>query len=462
MKSYTKHLRDINAYSNRHAYRLRSGLEDSAEEIVEDYTAHEEHAHNDEHGLDSSMDVEDSAEWEVVGVTLPDIVDEDLVEELQEKLGTDPLSEDIREGEELISEASSQVSVLGNLKDAAVEKWDEYGDVSDEIASIDSGVEQRIKAIPRSQRTLASCLEAIDEQIHEIEIGKAAVEVVVVEKLLEQLNNKHSKYKSVPGNVRKAVETAQEKRVSMSNGPEDRILPAAMTQLTATSDLATHIEKSGEDGTSFREISNAYVEMRTNQVSSRILAACVNNPVMTEEIGTSIKETHELFISQADDLNIFLTGFDLVLNGTFTGDWEVFRTVPFVKVLSEKTRETIAKMEQCPPVSSPISQIEKIEAIGLTVARVIETSLDVEHDQFVKSLKVIEDALENAPERITQLEEASAQQGEHLTSLLKEYVNNLRVLSQYTDEFCQAADVVISVVQGHQELFSQLEKSCTG
>ena len=458
MKSYTKHLRDINTYSQRHSRRLRSGLEDSSEEIVEDQFDEDDEDNNDT-GFDSPMDVEDSAEWEVVGIQLPDVVDENLVEELQEKLGTDPLSENIRDGEELIAEADSQVEVLGNLKEAAKEKWDEYGDVSDEIASIDSGVEQRIKAIPRQQRTLARCLEAIDEQIHEIELGKATVEVVVVEKLIEHLNKKHTKYKAFPTKLRNTISKAQDKRVSMSSGPETTIPVDALNKITAAGDLATHIEKSGENGSTFREVSNAYVEMRTNQVSSRVIAACVNNPLMVEEIGTSIKETHDVFISQSGDLNIFLSGFDLVLNNAFTGDWETFRTVPFVKVLSEKTRETIAKMEQCPPVCSPISQIEKIETIGLTVAAVIETGLNIENDEFIKTLKIIEDALEDAPNRISTLEEAAAQQGEHLSSLLKEYVNNLRVLSQYMDEFCQAADVVISVVDGHVELFSELESA---
>lgn len=455
MKDYKQHIKDMRTFANANKSRLRGGVEDMSEETHDDL---EDFVDTSASPLDEEMDVEDSHEWEIVGVDLPDLPDEDQVEELQEKLGTDPLSEEIREGEELVAEADGQVEVLHNLKETAAEKWDEYGDVSDEIAAVDAGVEQRILRIPRSERTLAKCLEAIDEQIGEIEVGKATVEVVVVDKLVEQLTKKYSGYKAVPGKLRSAIEKAQKKRMSMEQGPDAEITSEHFANVAARGDLETYLDSKGENNPTFREASNAYVEVRSTQVGSRVLAACTNNPLILDAAVDSIQKAHACFTSQDEERGIFLKGFDMLLDNEFTGDWETFSTVPFVKEMVEATRAATAQMEQFPTGGS-ISQIEKIELAGIKIAEVIETGLDVEHDEILKSLKTLEDGLETTPERIAKLEQDDANRGEHMASMLKDYVNSVRVLSQYIDEFCLAADVVISIVEGHEELFDQLTKA---
>lgn len=457
MKSYKAHIKAMRDFAKSTRPNLRGGVEDASEEINEDEDL-QNFVDTDAAPLDEEMDIEDTAEWEVVGVELPDVPDEDLVEELQEKLGTDPLSEDIREGEELVDEANAQVEVLNNLKDTATEKWDEYGDVSDEIAAVDAGIEQRIMRIPRSERTLAKCLEAIDEQIGEIEVGKATVEVAVVEKLVEHLTKKYSGYKAVPEKVRSSIQKAQDKRLKMVQGPDTEINSEVFANVDARGDLETYLDSKGENNPTLREVSNAYVEVRSTQVGSRVLAATTNSPVIIDSAVESIQKAHAVFTSQGDAREIFMKGFDMILDGSFTGDWETFSTVPFVKEMVEATREATAKMEQFPS-GGTITQIEKVEGAGLKIAEVIETGLAVEQDEILKSLKSIEDALDNTPERIAKLEQDDAMRGEHLSSLLKDYVNNIRVLSQYIDEFCLAADIVVSIVEGHEELFSQLEKA---
>lgn len=451
MKSYKQHIFDMQAFAARSS--LRGGVEDATEhDVLEDFVD------TDPAPLDEEMDVEDSAEWEIVGVDLPELPDEDAVTELQEKLGTDPLSEDIRDGEELISEANDQVESLDKLKDVATQKWDEYGDVSDEIAAVDAGVEQRILSIPREERTLAKCLEAIDAQISEINLGRATVEVAVVEKVVEQLTKKYSNYKSVPGKLRGAIEKAQKHRLSMTNGPDEEITSEAFSKVTAQGDLETYLDSKGDNNPTFREASNAYVEVRSTQVGSRVLAACTNNPVILDGAVDSIQKAHAMFADQGDARSVFLTGFDQILDGSFNGDWEMFATVPFVKEMIEATREATAKMEQFPTGGS-ISSIEKIETSGLKIAEALETGLAVEHDEILKSLKTIEDGIDKVPERVATLEQDDALRGEHLSSLLKDYVNCIRVLSQYIDEFCLAADITISIVEGHEEMFSELEKA---
>lgn len=451
MKSYKQHILDMQRYAS--SSNLRSGTEDSSEhDVLEDFVDTEAAP------LDEEMDIEDSAEWEIVGVDLPELPDEEAVEALQEKLGTDPLSEDIREGEELISEANNQVESLDKLKDVATQKWEEYGDVSDEIAAVDAGVEHRILRIPRSQRTLAKCLEAIDAQISEITVGRATVEVAVVEKVVEQLTKKYGNYKTVPGKLRSTIEKAQQKRLAMTNGPDVEITSDAFSSVSARSDLETYLDSKGDNNPTFREVSNAYVEVRGTQVGSRVLAACTNSPVILDSAVNSIQKAHGVFTSQDDERTVFLTGFDQILDGTFNGDWEMFATVPFVKEMVEATREATAKMEQFPTGGS-ISTIEKIETCGLKIAEVLETGLDVEQDEILKSLKTIEDGLEKAPERVAALEQDDSMRGEHLSSLLKDYVNCIRVLSQYIDEFCLAADIIISIVEGHEVMFSELDKA---
>lgn len=410
---------------------------------------------------ETEIDTTDTLEWEDTPSN-EDTVDKDIVDDIKAKVDADELTTEIEEADDIVYDTRTQVAKLEKLKDVVHEEWDEHGDITDEVLSIDPSIESRWRRDFKSERTPTALASAIEMTMTEMGIvGIIGVGSVAIAKIVQRIKLRLKDSDKIGAKLDAALTSAQNNRLKMKLSPDDVIDIASLKPLLKNHvHLTSYVDTEGPGATpTLREVSNAYVEAVTTNWKSPVLAASVNNPLIVEEAAKAIGEAQDCFVESDQALSVLIEGLNKIVKGQFTGDWETFSTVPFVKDLAEKTRQAESKMSQMPMSTPTQGSIEKCEVSAKVVSRCLTEHLKVQQDLFIKTLNNLEKRMNAFPDKLDRLDEDVRVRGEHLTSSIREYIDCVRLLSEYTEMYCHAGKQLTLIIDGHDDLMKALDKT---